>query len=114
MYDAYQQGFQTAASSAKRLEIHAEEHGDAVVISNEQEGTPMLGNDYRQPLSIDSAPRGYVCEWCGQPAALQIAVGGAIYDDEPENFCRLCGEAFARAIADYLDRTITEGVDMYA
>ena len=98
-----------AASSAKRLEIHAEEHGDAV-ISTEQEGSPMLGNEFRQPLSLDSAPRGSVCEWCGQPAVLQITVAS----EEPAYFCRLCGEEFARAVADSLDRTITEGVETYA
>ena len=69
----------------------------------------MLGNEFRQPLSLDSAPRGSVCEWCGQPAALQITVAG----EEPEYFCCLCGKEFARAVADSLDRTITEGVDMY-
>ena len=94
------------------METHAQEHGDAV-ISTEQEGSPMLGNEFRQPLSIDFAPRGRVCEWCGQPAVLQITVASAIYDDEPECFCR-CGQEFARAVADSLDRTITEGVDTYA
>jgi hypothetical protein len=102
-----------AASSAKRLEIHADEHEDAV-ISTEQEGNPMPGNELRQPLSLDSAPRGSVCEWCGQPAVLQITVANAIYDNEPEYFCRLCGQEFARDAADSLDRTITEGVDAYA
>jgi hypothetical protein len=70
----------------------------------------MLGNEFRQPLSLDSAPRGSVCEWCGQPAVLQITVAS----EEPEYFCRLCGEEFTRAVADSLDRTITEGVDTYA
>ena len=69
----------------------------------------MLGNEFRQPLSLDSAPRGSVCEWCGQPAVLQITVAS----EEPAYFCRLCGEEFARVVADSLDRTITEGVDMY-
>ena len=74
----------------------------------------MPGNEFRQPLSIDSAPRGSVCEWCGQPAVLEITVASGVYDEEPEYFCRLCGEEFARAVADSLDRTITEGVDTRA
>jgi hypothetical protein len=102
-----------AASSAKHLERHAQEHRD-VVISTEQEGSPMPGNEFRQPVSVDSAPRGSVCEWCGQPAVLEVTVASGVYDEEPAYFCRLCGEEFARAVADSLDRTITEGVDTHA
>lgn len=102
-----------AASNGKRLEIRAEEHADAV-ITTEQEGSPMPSNEFRQPLSLDAAPRGSVCEWGGQPAVLQITVANGVDDEEPAYFWRLCGEEFARAVADSLDRTITEGVDTYA
>ncbi len=74
----------------------------------------MQGNEFRQPLSVECAPRGSVCEWCGQPAVLQITVAGEAYYDEPEYFCRLCGEEFARAVADSLDRRVVDGMDMYA
>jgi hypothetical protein len=74
----------------------------------------MPGNEFRQPLCIDFAPRGNVCEWCGQPAVLQITIASEVYGDEPEFFCRLCGEEFARAVADSFDRAITDDVDSYA
>ena len=34
-------------------------------------------NEFRQPVSVDDAPAGSVCEWCGKPAVRQlIAQGG--------------------------------------
>lgn len=74
----------------------------------------MPGNEFRQPLCINYAPRGNVCEWCGQPAVLQITIASEVNGDDPEFFCRLCGEEFARAVADSFDRAITDDVDSYA
>ncbi len=74
----------------------------------------MPDNEFRQPLAIDFAPRGSWCAWCGQPAVLQITITSGAYEDEPEYFCRLCGEEFARAVADSLDRAITEERNVYA
>ncbi|HEX6482237.1 MAG TPA: hypothetical protein VF043_25615, partial [Ktedonobacteraceae bacterium] len=36
----------------------------------------MSENEFRQPVSIDFAPRGSVCEWCGKPATQQLTVIG--------------------------------------
>jgi hypothetical protein len=44
----------------------------------------------------------------------RVLLDTALQENEPECFCRLCGQEFARAVADSLDRTITEGVETYA
>jgi hypothetical protein len=33
-------------------------------------------NEFRQPVSIDFAPAGSVCEWCGKPAVQALTVLG--------------------------------------
>ncbi len=58
----------------------------------------MPENEFRRPVSVDSAPRGSLCEWCGKPAELQLtAIGGAAHN-EGGLFCRSCGEEFTRAV----------------
>lgn len=67
----------------------------------------MLGYDFRQPVSIDNAPRGRVCEWCGKPAVYQLTALGGKHHNEEGLFCQACGEQFARTIADSLSRVVT-------
>ncbi len=59
----------------------------------------MSINEFRRPVSVDSAPRGSRCEWCGEPAEQQLtAIGGSFHNDSGL-FCRSCGEKFAQAVA---------------
>ncbi|HEX6551383.1 MAG TPA: hypothetical protein VF026_01370 [Ktedonobacteraceae bacterium] len=58
----------------------------------------MSLNEFRRPISVDSAPRGSRCEWCGQPAEQQLTAIGGIYHNEGGLFCRPCGEQFSLAV----------------
>ena len=58
----------------------------------------MSSDEFRRPVSVDTAPRGSRCEWCGKPAEVQLtAIGGAAHN-ESGLFCRSCGEEFTRAV----------------
>jgi hypothetical protein len=58
----------------------------------------MPKNEFRQPVAVDTAPRGSLCEWCGNPAEVQLtAIGGYAHNDGGL-FCRPCGEDFKRAV----------------
>jgi len=67
----------------------------------------MLDYEIRQPVTIDIAPRGSTCQWCGKPAGLQLTVLGDRYRNEGKYFCQLCAEEFARTVADTLSRVVT-------
>jgi hypothetical protein len=56
-------------------------------------------NEFRRPVSIDSAPRGSRCEWCGEPADKQLTAIGGSYHNESGLFCRSCGDKFTQAVA---------------
>jgi len=58
----------------------------------------MFDNEFRRPVSIDSVPRGSLCEWCGKPAEVQLTAIGGIAHNESGLFCRSCGEDFTRAV----------------
>ena len=60
--------------------------------------------DFRQPVSIDDAPDGEICEWCGKPAVYQLTALGGMHHNEEGFFCRRCSEAFVRAVASSLSR----------
>ena len=66
-----------------------------------------IENEFRQPLSIDAAPQGSACEWCGKPAKHQFIVLGGTNHNESGLFCRTCGEAFVCAVASSLCREVT-------
>ena len=66
-----------------------------------------IENEFRQPLSIEQAPYGSVCEWCGKPAEHQFIVLGAAWQQESGLFCRACGEAFVCSVASSLSREVT-------
>lgn len=70
----------------------------------------MLDLDFRQPVSIDTAPKAHCCEWCGQPAVYQLTALGGLHHNEAGCFCQACGEAFVRAVAETLNRVITAEV----
>ena len=58
----------------------------------------MSNNEFHRPVSIDTAPRGSLCEWCGKPAEKQLTAIGGSYHNEGGLFCRSCGEEFTRAV----------------
>ena len=59
----------------------------------------MAEHEFRRSVSTDSAPRGSLCEWCGQPAVVHLtAIGGSSHNDSGL-FCRACGDKFAQSIA---------------
>ena len=59
----------------------------------------MSNDEFRKPVSVDSAPRGSFCEWCGKPAVVQLTAIGGNAHNEGGLFCLSCGEDFARAVA---------------
>jgi len=67
----------------------------------------LIENEFRQPLSIDEAPEGSVCEWCGKPAKHRITQLDGTNNNESGLFCRTCGEAFVCAVAGSLSREVT-------
>ena len=54
----------------------------------------MKYNEFQQPIAVDFAPRGRVCEWCGQPAERQLTAIGGNHHNRSGIFCCLCGEKF--------------------
>ncbi len=65
----------------------------------------MSDNEFRRPVSIDTAPRGSLCEWCRKPAEVQLtAIGGSAHN-ESGLFCRSCGEEFTRAVINSVNWT---------
>ena len=67
----------------------------------------MFTDDFRHPVSLEDAPPGHVCEWCGKPAIYQLTSLGGIHHNEEGLFCQECGEQFARTMADSLNRVMT-------
>src|SRR5205809_6147601 len=65
-------------------------------------GYLMSFNEFRRPVSVDSAPRGSLCEWCGKPAIQQLTAIGGSYHNDSGLFCRPCGEKFAEAVMNAL------------
>ena len=63
-------------------------------------------NEFRQPVSIDFAPAGSVCEWCGKPAAQELIVLGGIGHNENRYFCSVCSKEFIRVVASDLRREV--------
>ncbi len=68
------------------------------LLSTTQEDTFMIENEFRRPVSVDTAPRGSLCEWCGKPAEVQLTAIGGIAHNESGLFCNSCGQEFTRAI----------------
>lgn len=66
----------------------------------------MFDYDFRQPVLLDDAPKGRVCEWCGKPAVHQLTALGGRHHNEEGVFCQVCAQEFARIVADSLSRVI--------
>jgi len=67
----------------------------------------MSNNEFRRPVSVDYAPRGSVCEWCGKPAERQLTAIGGSYHNESGLFCGPCGDDFTRAVINAVTTTKT-------
>ncbi len=67
----------------------------------------MQNNEFRRPVSVDFAPRGSRCEWCGQLAEKQLTAIGGAYHNESGLFCRPCGEKFSQAVINSLNVAAT-------
>ena len=72
----------------------------------------MSYNEFRSPVSVDSAPRGSRCEWCGKPAEVQLTAIGGSSHNESGLFCRACGEDFSRAVINATSMTNTNQVSI--
>jgi hypothetical protein len=59
----------------------------------------MAKNEFRRPVSSDTAPRGSQCEWCGKPAVSRLIVIGGSSHNDSGLFCHECGEKFSHTIA---------------
>ena len=68
----------------------------------------MSNNEFRRPVSVDSAPRGSRCEWCGNPAEQQLTAIGGNFHNESGLFCRDCGEKFSLAVANAALKAVTD------
>jgi hypothetical protein len=58
-----------------------------------------MPNEFQRPVSVDFAPHGSQCEWCGKPAERQLTAVGGSYHNESGIFCRSCGEQFTQGVA---------------
>lgn len=67
----------------------------------------MLNNVIRRPITVDIAPYGSICQWCINPACLQLTVQGDKDLSEGRYFCQSCGDEFVRNVADTLTREVT-------
>src|SRR5437773_11478893 len=57
-------------------------------------------NEFGQSVTMDFAPEGSVCEWCGKPAMEQLTVIGGKRHNEGGYYCHACGEKFIQTVAD--------------
>ena len=60
----------------------------------------MSENEFRRPVSIDFAPGGSICEWCGKPATQQLTAIGGKSHNEGGYFCSSCAIEFVRTVAE--------------
>jgi hypothetical protein len=68
----------------------------------------MSTNEFRRPISVDFAPRGSSCEWCGKPAERQLTAIGGAFHNESGVFCQSCGEKFSQAVVNSLSVASTQ------
>jgi transposase-like protein len=64
----------------------------------------MSDNEFRQPVSVDAAPEGSVCEWCGKPAEHAFTALGGKHHNTSGFYCQSCGKEFIRVVASSLSR----------
>jgi hypothetical protein len=67
----------------------------------------MVENEFGQSVSMDFAPEGSVCAWCGKPAVEQLTAIGGKRHNEGGYFCHACGEQFIRDVADPKSRVVS-------
>lgn len=65
----------------------------------------MPSNEFNRPVSVDFAPQGSLCEWCGNLAERQITAIGGSFHNKSGLFCRSCGDKFAENIANAVTPT---------
>ena len=58
----------------------------------------MPSNEFTRSVSVDFAPRGRVCEWCGNLAERQITAICGSFHNKSGVFCGPCGEKFAENV----------------
>ena len=67
----------------------------------------MSNQAFCQPISVDRAPEGHRCDWCGKPAVHQLTAIGGICHNQGGFYCPECAEEFAHAVAELMNRIIT-------
>ena len=68
----------------------------------------MSMNEFRRPVSVDFAPSGRLCEWCGKPAERQLTAIGGAFHNESGVFCLPCGEKFSQGVINALNTVPVE------
>lgn len=66
----------------------------------------MLDTAFRQPISVDRAPEGHLCDWCDNPAIYHLIAIGGIYHNKGGYFCQGDGEEFACIVAEAMSRPV--------
>lgn len=74
----------------------------------------MSDNEFRRPVSVDFAPRGSSCEWCGKPAEKQLTAIGGSYHNESGLFCSPCGEKFSNVVINAVNAANAARANTYA
>ena len=59
----------------------------------------MFTHEFNRPFSVDFAPQGGRCEWCGALAESQITAIGVAMHNQGGLFCSSCGEKFCALVA---------------
>ncbi|HEX6481259.1 MAG TPA: hypothetical protein VF043_20660 [Ktedonobacteraceae bacterium] len=59
---------------------------------------------FDQPISVEMAPEGHLCEWCSTLAVYRLTAIGGIHHNQAGFFCQGCGEDFALAVCKSMGR----------
>ena len=58
----------------------------------------LTSKEFNRPISVDFAPHGRMCGWCGKPAERQLTAIGGAYHNQSGVFCHQCGEQFTAVV----------------
>jgi len=64
----------------------------------------MSNYAFCQPISVDRASEGHLCEWCNKIAVQQLTAIGGVHLNQAGWFCEECGDEFALAVTQSMRR----------